>query len=280
VPPRSQLLSNYYNSLSKLNQIRIPRNFNPHNKGSFVIHGFGVASEKAYGACIYCVYETEQGQQKSVLVCSKAKVAPLKVLSLPKLELCAALILARLVAAMKDALKRPIKNMHLWNDSTIVLSWIDTAPHKLHTYYANRVTEIHNLVPEAKWHHVPSQNPADVLSRGTIVEELIVDELWWHGPSWLPHKEQWPEAVAHNRSSTSIIGMREEVMLMASTFQQDLLRRYSSFNKFKRHIVYELKITCKNDADLYPWHLKKLTRRNQSLTVWSNQKVFRTSKRI
>jgi len=131
-----EIWNNYYNSLSKLNQIRIPRNFNPYNKGSFVIHGFGDASEKAYGACIYCVYKTEQGQQKSFLVCSKAKVAPLKVLSLPKLELCVSLILARLVAAMINVLKRLIKNIHLWSDSTIVLSWIDTAPHKLHTYYA------------------------------------------------------------------------------------------------------------------------------------------------
>lgn len=112
----------YYKSLTTLRQIRIPRNFNLHSEKSLEIHGFGDASEKAYGACIYCVHKAKEGQQKSFLICSKAKVAPLKILSLPKLELCAALLLSRLVAAFVGAIKHPIKNIYLWSDSTITIS--------------------------------------------------------------------------------------------------------------------------------------------------------------
>lgn len=115
--------------------MEIPSNFNPHNKyQSFTLHGFGDASEKAYGVCVYCVYRTEQGTKNSYLVCSKAKVAPLKTISLPKLEFNAALLATRLVAAVIKALRHPIKDVHFWSDSTIALYWIDTAPYKLKTY--------------------------------------------------------------------------------------------------------------------------------------------------
>ncbi|XP_018396277.1 PREDICTED: uncharacterized protein LOC108774625 [Cyphomyrmex costatus] len=231
----------YYASLEALNQIRIPRSFNPQNgKQSFTLHGFGDASEKAYGASIYCVYESKEGQRKSYLVCSKSKVAPLKIISLPKLELCAALVLARLIAAVIRAIKHPIKEVHLWSDSTIVLRWIDTFPHKLKTYYANRVTEIHELVPEAKWHHVPSaQNPADMLSRGTTVDQLKSSSLWWNGPTWLTQEDQWPKIKPN--MPTDNLKLSEENVLVAVTPRQDILQRYSSFNKLKRVIAYCLR---------------------------------------
>ncbi|XP_018375289.1 PREDICTED: uncharacterized protein LOC108769043 [Trachymyrmex cornetzi] len=242
VPPAFyEAWSNYYASLETLNQFRISRNFNPQNsKQSFTLHGFGDASEKAYGASIYCVYETKQGERKSYLMCSKAKVAPLKTISLPKLELCAALILARLLAAVIKAMKHTIKDVHLWSDSTIVLCWLDTLPHKLKTYYANRVTEIHELIPEAKWHHVPSaQNPADMLSRGTTVDQLRSNSLWWHGPTWLAHEDQWPKPIAN--VPTAKIELRKENVFVAAESRQDVLQRYSSFSKLKRIIAYCLR---------------------------------------
>src|SRR5436190_8397030 len=79
--------SDYYNLLLTLSYIRIPRGFNmDNNNQSIIIHGFGDASEKAYGACIYCVYKTKIREHKSHLICSKSKVTPLKIISLPKLE--------------------------------------------------------------------------------------------------------------------------------------------------------------------------------------------------
>ncbi|XP_025996398.1 uncharacterized protein LOC113005278 [Solenopsis invicta] len=128
------------------------------------------------------------------------------------------------------------------------IDWDDPVPktfrHSWNKYYKSlttlRVVEINNLVPGIKWYHVlSSQNPADLLSRGTTAEGLIDNELWWHDPPWLPNQEQWPKT--HIELPSTVIGMREEVVLTASTLQQDLLQRYSLINKFKKVIAYCLR---------------------------------------
>ncbi|XP_033222715.1 uncharacterized protein LOC117176570 [Belonocnema kinseyi] len=106
------------------------------------IHGFSDASEKAYGACIYLRSMDSQGIHHISLVCSKSRVAPVNPVTLPRLELSAALLLDRLYAAVKQALEVQINQTYLWSDSTITLSWVNTEPHLLKTFAANRVAEI------------------------------------------------------------------------------------------------------------------------------------------
>ncbi|XP_068993473.1 uncharacterized protein [Neodiprion pinetum] len=121
--------------------MHISRNINPKNSEvRFDLIGFGDASEKAYGTYIYAVSRNSQGVMISHLISSKSRVAPLKTISLPKLELNAALLLAKLCNAAKAALSDKIRNIALWSDSTIVLSWITTSPNMRRTYVANRVT--------------------------------------------------------------------------------------------------------------------------------------------
>ncbi|XP_033228872.1 uncharacterized protein LOC117180482 [Belonocnema kinseyi] len=114
------------------------------------MHGFCEASEKTYGACIYLRSTDNQGKHHIALVCSKSRVAPVKPVTLPRLELSAALLLARLCTAVKQALEIEIKQIYLWSDSTITLNWIDTEPHLLKTFVANRVAEIQNLATSYK----------------------------------------------------------------------------------------------------------------------------------
>ncbi|XP_026830502.1 uncharacterized protein LOC113563287 [Ooceraea biroi] len=112
----------YYSSLSQFNDFRVPRNVNPQNiKDRLIIFGFSDASEKAYGACIYVVSTDNQGNIHSYLLCSKSRVAPLKTLTLPRLELKAALLLSKLYNIVKIAFKDKIEQVRLWSDSTIVL---------------------------------------------------------------------------------------------------------------------------------------------------------------
>lgn len=106
------------------------------------MHGFADASETAYCACIYAHSLDSTGIVKVIFICAKTKVAPLKKLTIPKLELCAAHLLAKLITKVKNALRIKIDNVCLWSDSTITLGWINTSPGILKVFVGRRVADI------------------------------------------------------------------------------------------------------------------------------------------
>ena len=118
---------------------------------------------KAYGAITYF----KRGSEVS-FVMAKTRVAPMKQLTLPKLELMAALISARLLSFIHNAMMDlyPMLEVYLWSDSQIVLSWLHSNKH-LKQFVTNRVNSIRELFPPSIWHYCPTQeNPADILTRG------------------------------------------------------------------------------------------------------------------
>ena len=126
----------------------------------------------------------------SELVFSKSKVNPVVKLTSPKLELLAALILARLMNTLKTALSDEIPHFEqviCWGDNTSALFWIkSTKSHEYKQYVRNRVDEILDLTDRNMWRYCPTScNPADVGSRGQFPSELKRNFLWLNGPSWL-----------------------------------------------------------------------------------------------
>ena len=188
VPPDLQVrFLRWVDGLDFLREWRIPRSYTPMGWSSIVdltLHGFGDAAPSGYGACIYIVAHLEDGTCVSSLVIAKAKVAPLKSKTLPRLELLACLLCARLLQFVKKALGLLDEVSYTcWTDSMIALSWIQSHPSRWKQFVANRVSEIHQLTSADHWRHCPgSENPADLLTRGVSAEELVNSKVWLHGP--------------------------------------------------------------------------------------------------
>lgn len=164
----------YRGGLPSLNHLRIPRKIiSTEIVVSAEIHGFADASEKAYGACLYLRTTGGHGEMDVNLICAKSKVAPLKIVSLPRLELCAALLLARLSNKLIPKFNLKIDRRQFWTDSKVVLAWITSPSGRWKTFVAHRVGEIQELTACSEWSHVPTHdNPADVISRGCNAEDI------------------------------------------------------------------------------------------------------------
>ncbi|XP_033212421.1 uncharacterized protein LOC117170015 [Belonocnema kinseyi] len=176
----------FRDELDNLNQISVPRLILCNNPVKIELHGFCDASEKAYGASIYVRSMDDQGNVIVNLLCAKSRVAPLKHISLARLELCGALLLAEYFHKVNTSLDMKFDHSFFWCDSTITLAWIKGLSCKWETYVANRSTKIQELTKEGIWNHVSSSdNPADIISRGINPAGLLTSDLWWHGPAWL-----------------------------------------------------------------------------------------------
>ncbi|GFV64409.1 integrase catalytic domain-containing protein [Trichonephila clavipes] len=145
--------------------------------------GYADASESAYGAVVYMYSVKEDGTTRTKLISSKSRVASIKVISIPRLELSACLLLAQLVGKVRLSLQVHLAKVILHTDSTIAIAWINTPANQLKTFVGNRVSKIQTLTENFEWKHIPSaQNPADIISRGVNPEELSSLTLWWNGP--------------------------------------------------------------------------------------------------
>lgn len=107
------------------------------------LHMFSDASERAYGACAYIQSINQAGLVQITLLTSRSKVAPLKCQSIPRLELCGALLAAQVSEKVLEAIKIAVK-VFFWTDSTCVLQWLKAVPITWTTFVANRVAKIQN----------------------------------------------------------------------------------------------------------------------------------------
>ncbi|XP_068896106.1 uncharacterized protein [Tenebrio molitor] len=240
VPPSIEnLWSQFLTDLRHLPNLQIPRKVIISSPAVVIeLHGFCDASIQAYGACVYIRSIDQHNNINVHLLCAKSRVAPLKPISLPRLELCGALLLTRLVARISKTLNLNLQKQYYWTDSSIVLAWISANANSWQTFVANRISEIQDTTTRADWNHVRSKdNPADIVSRGMSPKELMNSDLWWHGPAWLrTPSENWPKSYP---DQTQSVPEKRKITLVATTATPEFetLTKFSSFSKLQRVIA-------------------------------------------
>jgi hypothetical protein len=150
----------------------------------WVLHVFGDASAKAYGSVAYMSITTTAEKPKSKFLIAKSRVAPLKPVTIPCMELLAALLTAQLAMFIHSQLGNVCTfAVKCYTDSEIVLAWIRSGADQTKTFVKNRIIKILRVTDRGDWHHCPGNlNPADMISRGTTIRNLIQNRLWLNGP--------------------------------------------------------------------------------------------------
>ena len=159
------------------------------------LHHFCDASEAAYGTATYLRIEYPDGVIECSFIAGKSRNAPIKSVSIPRLELQGALLAARVDHAIRKELDFKFEKVIFWTDSMITLNYIQNETRRFQTYVANRITEIRELTSPDQWRHCPGKlNPADDVSRGLNMEEFLREERWLNGPTFLTEcEDRWPE---------------------------------------------------------------------------------------
>ena len=235
-------------SLPHIVTINIPRCYKRSQLGKVTtmqLHNFADASRRGYAAVSYLRMIDQDGKIHCVFVMGKARNSPMKELSIPRLELQAAVQATRLSNAILCELEEPIKEVYFWSDSMTVLQYISNKTRRFNTFVSNRLTEIHKSSSADQWHFVPGKlNPADEGSRGMEATSFSSESRWLTGPPflWMP-EEHWPSWKVDHVPDDEL----PEVLKVCNATSADesqievLLRRHSSWPRLLRVVSYVMR---------------------------------------
>ena len=217
---KNKLWEEWLKDLANVKEISVPRCMFEGNAGEVVnyqLHGFADASKRVYCSMVFLVYTTANGIYTRLL-CAKSRVAPLKELTIPRLELMSARILATMMDTVLKALQSEVNidKAHYWLDSKTTLYWIANNG-KWKQFVQHRVNEVLLLSRKKDWGHVAgAENPVDLGSRGVSATQLKESALWWEGSEWLKKGEdKWPNR-AKLESSDEVKSERKRLNVMVA----------------------------------------------------------------
>ena len=240
------------NDLLLLNNLSVQRCYRPEgfeNLKTIELHHFSDASTLGYGQCSYLRMVNNEDQVHCSFVMGKARVSPLKTVTIPRLELTAALVSVKVSNMLHKELNYEGITDVFWTDSKVVIGYIGNEARRFHVYVANRIQQIRDSTDPRQWRYIESkENPADDASRGLSAQEIISNPRWLSGPAFL-----WePEIKATYVESPSLADDDPEVKKVKSLVTQGTdvemptivqrLEYFSDWYRAKRAIAICLKL--------------------------------------
>ena len=200
-------------------RIRFPRSLSPNRPvGSPSLIVFSDGSTVAYGTVAYIRWATKEGNYSSRIIAAKSRVAPIKIIDIVRLELCGAVLGARLRdTIIKETNFEFDQIIHLV-DSEIVHAMVNKDSYGFGTFVANRVGEIQRLTNKEEWKWVEgSLNAADAITRGCQVKDIEDNAIWINGPPFLKQPEsEWP-VRAEVRKDISLPETKKKIEFVGKT---------------------------------------------------------------
>lgn len=265
----------WLSGISRLEEFQIDRCLKPPDFGelsSVELHHFSDASELGYGTVSYLWMQNHSKEVHCTLLMGKARVAPLKQITIPRLELAAATVAVKVNSMLKKELTIPIDETFFWTDSKTVLRYIRNEAARFHTFVANRVAIIRDGSDVSQWRYVPSEeNPADDCSRGMAIDKFLHSRRWLNGPEflWEHQSARLREDPFEEKIPTSDPEIRVTMHAITTTMRNDsvesLLQHFSSWHKLKKTVAWILRI--KQELRERVWSTKGKTSNDPSMEV-------------
>ena len=240
--------------LPKLQGFSINRCVKPKEFGSVTntqLHHFSDASQYGYGAVSYLRVTNQNAEVYRSLLMAKSRLAPIKPLTIPRLELSAAVVATRLDKMIRNEMDIRIDQSIFWTDSTCVLRYIENDKSRFQTFVANRIAAIREVTDPKQWRYVETaNNPADDASRGVSAKDLLENKCWLQGPDFLADPEEcWPKRptgmVENLENDLEVKGSM--ITLATQTKEEhlasidDMFSRVSSWPKLKKVVAWMMR---------------------------------------
>lgn len=266
------LWENWFDELPQLNDFKISRCLKPKDFGaikSAQVHHFSDSSTKAMASVSYIKLTNNNDDVNCNLLHARSRLTPKKNVSIPRLELTAATMSVKNDELLQKELQIPLSPSVFWCDSTTVLFYLRNESSSFHTFVSNRVELIRNKTNNDQWKYVGTKdNVADIATRGMKIDKFIACKEWINGPEFIKYNENlWPTQPDYlniKNELTNDVEIKSKVVMSNtvnekpdSTIIDDLMQRYSDWNKLKRITSWILR---------YKYKLLNRVRQKQALT--------------
>ncbi|XP_059097362.1 uncharacterized protein LOC131891740 [Tigriopus californicus] len=239
--------------LSSLDSYQIPRWYGSevsNTPAQLLI--FCDGSETGYGAVAYLITPSLNGNFQSSLVMAKSRLAPLKKISIPRLELTAAKLGLSLMVTIQREIPLITRMCYLWSDSETVLKYLKNEKTRFQRFVSNRISFIRERTELEQWKFVPGKlNPADIASRGLPVRDFVTSQMWKRGPEFLCLGiESWPTGMKIPEVDDNDPEIKKNpVFCVTAKVEMDVARQFmenvSDWNVLRRSVAGLIKLQAK-----------------------------------